>query len=132
MKYFRRFIRVCECYSFNSIFQHRKIDKILPKCILFLQNMILNRAIRSISYDSRQILLFKFSKNLLSLGILSTNVKCVLDAYFSKKNLLLQLKKWRDDPEIPKKLFFCFILGLKISMLNPNIWDCPLNPTFNF
>ena len=43
--------------SFNSILDYRKIIKILPKCILVLQDMILNRAIRSISYDNRQILL---------------------------------------------------------------------------
>ena len=29
-------------------------------------------------------------------------------------NLQHQLKKWRDDPEITKKLLFCFISGLKI------------------
>ena len=43
--------------SFNSILDHRKIGKILPTCILFLRNMIPNRAIRQISYDNRQILL---------------------------------------------------------------------------
>ena len=56
-KNYRRFIRVFECYSFNSILDYRKIGKFLPKCILFLLNMILNRAIRPISYDNRQILL---------------------------------------------------------------------------
>ena len=36
---------------------------------------------------------------------------CVL----KKKNLLHQLKKLRDDPEIPKKLFFWFIWGWKYA-----------------
>ena len=48
---YKRFIRVFECCSFNSILDYRKIIKILPKYILFLQNMILNRAIRSILYS---------------------------------------------------------------------------------
>ena len=56
-----------ECDSFNSIIEYRNIGKILPKCILFLQNMILNKAIRSISYDNRQILLFK-KKNFVVSG----------------------------------------------------------------
>ena len=55
--YYRRFKRIFECYSFNSILEYRKIGKILLICILFLQNMILNKAIRSISYKIRQILL---------------------------------------------------------------------------
>ena len=33
---------------------------------------------------------------------------------FLKMNLLHQFKKWKDDPETPNKLFFCFIFGLKI------------------
>ena len=57
LKKYRRFIRVFEYYSLNSILEYRKIGKILPKCILFLQNMILNREMRSISYDNQQILL---------------------------------------------------------------------------
>ena len=56
-KNYRRFIRAFKCYLFNSILNYRKIGKILPKCILFLLNMILNRAMRPISYDNRQILL---------------------------------------------------------------------------
>ena len=36
---------------------------------------------------------------------------------FSHKNKLHKLKKWRDDPEITKKLFFCFIFGLKICLV---------------
>ena len=40
-----------ECYLFISIIDYRnsKVGKFFLKCILFLQNMILNRATRSIS-----------------------------------------------------------------------------------
>ena len=42
------------------------------------------------------------------MGLVSTNLKCVMDT-FSKINSLHQFKKWRDDPEIPKKLIFCLL-----------------------
>ena len=45
LKNYRRFIRVFECYSFNSILEYRKIGKILPKCILFFKNVILNKVL---------------------------------------------------------------------------------------
>ena len=57
LKNYRRFKRIFECYSFNNILEYSKIGKILLKCILFLQNMILNKAIRFISYKNRKILL---------------------------------------------------------------------------
>ena len=53
----RRFIRVFECYSLNSILDYTKIGKMLPTCVLILQNMIPKRALRAISYDNRQVLL---------------------------------------------------------------------------
>ena len=56
LKNCRRFINVFECYSFNVILEYSIIDKILPTCIMLLQNMIPNRAIRSISYDNRPFL----------------------------------------------------------------------------
>ena len=84
LKNYRRFIRVFEIYSFISILEYRQIGKILPKCILFLQNMILNRAMQPISYDNRQILLC-FWRILLSLGLVSTNLKlcygCVIQKW---------------------------------------------------
>ena len=47
-----------DSYAFsNAILEYRKIGITLPKCILFLQNMILNKAVQFISYDNRQILL---------------------------------------------------------------------------
>ena len=39
-------------------------------------------------------------------------------------NLLHQLKKWRDDPEITKKFYFCFLfwgVGWVENMPSPNI-----------
>ena len=49
------------------------------------------------------------------LWVFSRRIWNVLWMRFSLKNFLHHLKKWRDDPEITKKLFFCFIFGLKIS-----------------
>ena len=100
-----------ECDSFNSIIEYRNIGKILPKCILFLQNMILNKAIRSISYDNRQILLFK-KKEFCCLWVLSPRIWNVLRMRFSKKYLMHQLKKWRDDQEISWKLSYLSVLFL--------------------
>ena len=53
-------------------------------------------------------------KEFRCLWVLSPRIWNVLWMCFSRRNFLHQLKKWRDDPEIPKKLFFCFIFGLKI------------------
>ena len=64
----------------------------------------LNRAIRPISYNNWQIFL-RFSRILLSLGLVSTNLKCVMDSFFIKE-FTASIKKSRDDQEIPKKLFF--------------------------
>ena len=84
------------------------MDKTIAWCILFPQNMILNRAIRTltISYENRPAeilpirrktiynqsiirkssnLTFVFKRILLSLGLLSTNFKCVRDEFFIKK-----------------------------------------------
>ena len=49
------------------------------------------------------------------LWVFSPQIWNVLWMGFSLKNLLYHLKKWRDDPEINKKLFFCFIFGLNMS-----------------
>ena len=57
LKNYGRFIPVSNVIRFIEFVNTGKLVKILPKCILFLQNMILNRAIRSISYDNRQIFL---------------------------------------------------------------------------
>ena len=53
--------------------------------------------------------------------------------FFSLKNFLHYLKEWRDDLEITKKLFFCFIFGLKICNVqySQNIRDYPLNHSLN-
>ena len=111
MKNYRRFIRVFECYSFNSILDYRKIIKILPKCCFFKIWFWIGQ------YDSFHTIINKFYfvfKEFCCLWVLSPRIWNVLWMRFSKMNLLHQLKKWRDDPEIPKKLFFCFIFGLKI------------------
>ena len=74
---------------------------------------------------------FVFERILLSLGPVSTNLKCVMDAFF-KNEFTTSIKKWRDDQNIPKKVTFLFYFGLENmleNMLSPNIWDCPLNPT---
>ena len=63
------------------------------------------------------------------LWVFSPRIWNVLWMRFWLKNLLHQLKKWRDGPEITKKLLFCFIFGLKIWSC-PNVRFCPLNNTF--
>ena len=79
-----------------------------------LLKMILKRAIRSISYDNRQILLC-FQRIFLSLGLVSTNLECVMDA-FLKNEYTASIEKWRDDPEIPKSYFSVLFFGLKKHM----------------
>ena len=68
-------------------------------------------------YDQFHTLIDKFYfvfKEFCSLWVLSPRIWNVLRMHFSKMNLLRQSKKRGDDPEIPKKLFFCFIfLGWK-------------------
>ena len=110
LKNYRRFIRVFEYYSFHIILEYRKIGKILPKCILFLQNMILNRAIYDplISYDNWQILLVSgscFHEFEMCYSLCDSFFK--FDFTASIKNIM------RVDPEIPQKLIFCFIFWLK-------------------
>ena len=56
-----------------------------------------------------------FLKNLVVSGSLLHEFEMCYG--FSQKNILHKLKKWRDDPEITKKLFFCFIFGLKICLV---------------
>ena len=104
-------MRVFECYSFNSILEYRKIGKSLPKCIFFLQNMILNGAKLSISYDNRQILLC-LRRISMSLSLVSTNLKCVMDAFKKKRIYCIALKNGEvtQDPEIWVE-----------NMLSPNI-----------
>ena len=58
------------------------------------------------------------------MGLVSTNLKRVMEAFFKKEFIMYQLKRWRDYPEIPKRHFFLFYFWVK-----NNIWDCPLNPT---
>ena len=54
------------------------------------------------------------------------NLKCIMDAFFLLMNLLSKLRKWKDDPEISKKLFFLFYFWVE-NMQSPNIRDRPLN-----
>ena len=87
--------------GFSNVFRlivFRKIGKILPKCILFLQNIILKRVLRPILYDYRQNLLC-FLKN------------CCLWAFsprIQKLNLPHQLKQWieRWPRYTPKVMFY--------------------------
>ena len=58
------------------------------------------------------------------------NVLWIMWMRFSKKNLLHRFKKWRDDSEIPKKLFLCFIFGWKICKVQTYSLDCPLRLPF--
>ena len=88
-----------------------KLVKKLLKCILFLQNMILNRAMRSISYDNRQFL-FCFEQS-CCLWVLSTHIGNVLRMSFSENNLMQQLNRRKYDPEIPKCKFSVLFLGWK-------------------
>ena len=63
----------------------------------------------------------------MTLGFVFTNRNVLWMYFIKKKNLLHQLKKWRDDSEIPQTLFLCFIFVLKIWCLNMR--DCPLTYT---
>ena len=65
----------------------------------------------------------------MSLGLVSTNLKCVMDVFFSKTNILHQLERWRGDPDT-QKVNFLFYFWVK-NMQSPNTWDCLLNPTWN-
>ena len=58
------FVRIFECYSFDSILGYRKMGKFLLQCILFPQNMILN-FIRKLT-NLTLFLRIKFSLGLLS------------------------------------------------------------------
>ena len=113
LKIFRRFKRIFDCYSFSSILEYGKIGKILLKCISFIQNMILNKAIRSISYDNRQILLC-FKRILLSLGLVSTKLKCVTDAFFKNEFTASIKKNGEMTQRYPKSYFSDLFFGLKI------------------
>ena len=70
-------------------------------------------------YDQFHTIIDKFYlvfKEFCCLWVLSPRIWNVLWMHLWEMNLLQQLKKWRDDPEIPKELFFCFIFGMKIHM----------------
>ena len=86
--------------------------------------MIPNRAIRSISYDNRQFLPI-FKRISLSLGLVSRNLKYVMDAFF-KNEVFASIKKMEG---YPKSYFSVLFFGWKYA--KSNIWDCPLNPTLN-
>ena len=88
--------------------------------------MILNTAIRSISYDNRQILL-AFQEFCCPLGLVSTNLKCVKYAFFEKE-FYASIKKMERLPRDTQKVIFLFYFLVE-NILSPNIWDCPLNPT---
>ena len=115
-----RFMRFFEC---NSILDWRKIVKILSKCIWFLQYMILNTAIGSISTDNWQILLC-FLRILLCLGLVSTNLKCVIDEFF-KNEFTASIKKTERWPKDTIRVIFLFYFWVE-NMSSPNIWDCPV------
>ena len=79
----------------------------------------------------RRLTLAQFLRILLSLGLLSGDLKFILDA-FSLKNLLHYIKKWRVDPEITKKLsYFLFYFWVE-NMLSPNIRDLTLKTLYFF
>ena len=89
--------------------------------------MILNRSIRSISYNIDTFYLVL--KEFCCLWVLSPWIWNVLWVRFSKINLLHQLKKMERWPrDTPKVFLFYFWVE---NMPSPNIWDWPLNPTLN-
>ena len=53
------------------------------------------------------------------------NAKLIRYVFF-KNEFFHQLEKWRDDPEIPKKVIFLCYFPVE-NMLSPNIWDCLVN-----
>ena len=92
-----------ECCSFNSIREYRKIGKILPKCILFLQNMILNRVIQSISYKITNFTLFL--KNFVVSGSCLHEFEICYGCVF-KKEFTASIKKNGEMTQIYPKNYF--------------------------
>ena len=96
-------VRMLFIYKYSWI-----LVKILPLCILFLQNMILNRAIRSIPYDNWQNLLC--FKEYWCLLVLYPRIWNLLWIRFTAS--IEKMERWSRDTL--KVLYFCFIFGLKI------------------
>ena len=114
-KKYGRFILVFDCYSFNNILEYRKIDKISPKCMLFLQNMILDRAIRSILYDNRQILLW-FLKNFVVPGSCLHEFEMCYGCVFQNRSYCINEKIERWPRDTPKTIFLFYFWGWKYAM----------------
>ena len=99
MKNYSRFMRVFDCYSFNSILDYKKIVKILPKCFCFFKIWFWIG-----QYDPFHTIIIKFYfvfKETWYIWVFSPRIWNVSWMHFSKMNLLHQLTQWRDDPEIP-------------------------------
>ena len=58
-----------------------------------------------------------FLKNLVVPGSPLHEFEMFFGCVFHKSIYCIIFKKWRDYPEITKKLFFCFIFGLKICLV---------------
>ena len=95
LKSYGWFVRIFECYSFKSILDYRKMSKFLLQVFFFLQKMILNRATRP------------FHKKIDELGILLSLAH--FSGGFGFFQMHFSLRNWT------KKLFLCFIFGLKIN-----------------
>ena len=63
------------------------------------------------------------------LSLLSTNLKCVVDAFFTKE-FTASFKKTERWPRDNLKVIFLFYFWFE-NMLSPNIRDCPLNNSLN-
>ena len=108
-------------FSFDSILECNKIGKILLNCILFLQIWFWKGQMLT-EYDPFHTIIDKFylvfEGNLLSLGLVSTNLKCVTDA-FSKFKFTASIKKierWSRDTQ---KAIFLFYFWVE-NILSPN------------
>ena len=83
--------------------------------------------------DSYHTIIDKFyvvlKEFLLSLGLVSTNLKCVMDTFF-KNEFTASIKKIESWPRDTQNVIFLFYFWVE-NMLCPNIWDCLLNPILN-
>ena len=73
---------------------------------------------------------FVFKEFCCPLGLVSTKLKCVMDAFF-KNEYTASIKKMEGWPRDTQKVIFLLYSWVE-NILSPNIWDCPLNPTLNY
>ena len=112
---YKWFVRIFECYSVKWILDEQKMGKFrILYCVLFPQNMILNKAIRYIWYANRKV---KRS----DLG--SMDFKCVMDAFYTLK-LIESMKKNLSWPRNNWKSTFLFYFWVENMSNHTGLFLC--------